>query len=88
MSCQVPNFTDALIISITASFNIPFKEVVAMALATDQTLAVLTGGDYSIVKYDLRSGRSVGYSVPLRANVVDISGVSLAGDYCIAVLFG
>ena len=59
-----------------------------MVLATDRTLAVLTGGDYSIVKYDLLSGRSIGHPVPLSANVMDISEVSLAGDYCIAVLFG
>ena len=59
-----------------------------MALATDQTLAVLTGGDYCIVKYDLHSGQSIGSPKTLSANVVDISEVSLAGDYCIAVLFG
>ena len=59
-----------------------------MVLATDRTIAVLTGGDCCIVKYDLRSGRSIGYPVPLSANVMDISEVSLARDYCIAVLFG
>ena len=59
-----------------------------MALATDGTLAVLTGGDCCIVKYDLRSGRSIGSPVPLSTNVTDISEVSFAGDYYIAVLFG